>query len=132
MDLPNTVQMLLRTEPLEFLHWSIEKLHNYIHKDIYTGYIPSILRSNARDPIAQLVRASDQHSEDQMSPGWISSYFLLQTHSCYDLPNNCTQYASQTQLTVFRCSNCKHSTEWTYTSNSLCCNDKGVCTKWPQ
>ena len=67
MDLPNTVQMLPRTEPLEFLHWSIENRLIDIHKDIYTGYIPSILRSNARAPIAQLVRASDQHSEDQMS-----------------------------------------------------------------
>ena len=42
------------------------------------GYIPSILCSNARPPVAQLVRTSDRHSEDPGSnPGWISMSFFL-------------------------------------------------------
>ena len=38
--------------------------------------IPSILSSNARAPVAQLVRASDRNSEDPgLNPGWISMSF---------------------------------------------------------
>ena len=41
-------------------------------------YIPTILCSNARAPVAQLVRASDRHSEDPGSnPGWISMPFFI-------------------------------------------------------
>ena len=39
--------------------------------------MPSILCSNARAPVAQLVRASDRNSEDPGSnPGWISMSFF--------------------------------------------------------
>ena len=40
--------------------------------------MPSILCSNARAPVAQLVRASDRNLEDPGSnPGWISMSFFL-------------------------------------------------------
>ena len=35
-------------------------------------YIPSIFCSNARAPVAQLVRASDRHFG--LSPGWVSMH----------------------------------------------------------
>ena len=42
------------------------------------GYIPSILCSNARAPVAQLVRTSCEHSEDTgLSLGWIAMFFIL-------------------------------------------------------
>ena len=52
--------------------------------------MPSILCSNARAPVAQLVRASDRSSEGPGSnPGWISmSFFLPQHRSFY---STCTQ-----------------------------------------
>ena len=52
--------------------------------------MPSILCSNARAPVVQLVRASDRSSEGPGSnPGWISmSFFLPQHRSFY---STCTQ-----------------------------------------
>ena len=43
--------------------------------------MPSILCSNARAPVAQLVRASDRQSEDPGSnPGWISMSFFAKSY----------------------------------------------------
>ena len=47
------------------------------------GYIPSMLYSTARVPVAQMVRTSDQHLEDAGSnPGWISFPFFFLLLQC--------------------------------------------------
>ena len=54
--------------------------------------MPSILCTNARSPVAHLVRASDRNLEDQGSnPGWISMSFLASEARCYiDHFKNCS------------------------------------------
>ena len=54
-----------------------------VKKDIEIyGQIPSILCSNPRAPVAQLVRTSDYNSEDPGSnPGWISMSFFTINNS---------------------------------------------------
>ena len=71
------------------------------------GYMPSILCSNARAPVAQLVRASDQHSEDPSpNPGWISTsafLFLFKWCPAVNLPLFCHPRRSEIQQQLWFC-----------------------------
>ena len=75
--------------------------------------MPSILCSNARPPVAQLVRASDRNSEDPgLNPGWNSMsfsalflYFYVVVRTSYDC-DSCTSTTLLLHGTMI-------ATEWT-------------------
>ena len=56
--------------------YEIEKPSDDRYRDVTRALVVAVF-SHVRAPVAQLVRASDQNSEDPGSnPGWISSYFF--------------------------------------------------------